>query len=182
MRLKPGLFAFVLLSLAACAPTVLGSSPYTPLEMSSDVLKSTKLKPGATWFVARTYSPEAFGISDETMSAYFDSSTFSKKKGEILRRGLGGYTATGFTAPGGWNVSLANVNARREIVDISSSGVRFRDSAEVILQIDVPPLATEDGLVRASVRLPNGDTVNVGFFASLDAPKPGTAAQPTPAH
>ncbi|MBF6595021.1 MAG: hypothetical protein IVW51_11330 [Thermaceae bacterium] len=93
-----------------------------------------------------------------------------------MRKGLGGYTIADFTTPKDWKVSLANVNARRDVVDISGGYTYFQDAAEVILQVDVPALSTDDGLVRATLRLPNGDTINIGCFATLEVPKPGTAA------
>ncbi|MBF6595020.1 MAG: hypothetical protein IVW51_11325 [Thermaceae bacterium] len=74
MRLKLGFLSVALVFLGACAPTQLGAWPSAPLEMSSDILKSTKLKPGATWYVSRLYNNTYLGISRDDMNSHFNSS------------------------------------------------------------------------------------------------------------
>ena len=167
-------------ALAACAPATRGASPGLPLEAAVD--QPARVAAGATWFVSHRYNPEYFGVTDAMLDDAVPINfgvRSSVGNVENAARDVNWIVLTRAQAPEGWEVTLARVTARRDVVrtenNPNSTRVQYREYLEFIYRVVVPAGAAS-GLRVVPVTVRQG-TREYPLTLAVAVEAPGPAAR-----
>ncbi len=132
-----GLLVFVSLLFSACAPSVPGSSRYSPIDArDSDEISITA---GPEWF-ATTLGPVglvSLRIRGNDLNDLIRAGDLIEGKTKSV--GVNWFQVQDIKAPTGWIVKLASQVGVRKILEVDGDSYRYTDSADLTWLIKVPP-------------------------------------------
>ncbi len=133
-----GLFVFVALLFTACAPSVPGSSRFTPIDARE--LDSVNVTAGSEWFIKTSSLARAFvslKTRDEALDPLFTSNS-DIQVGTVKTRSVNWLKITDIKVPTGWNVQLVAQEASRKITEVGTSSYYFFDDMNLIFSVKIP--------------------------------------------
>ena len=138
-----GLFVFVALLFSACAPSVPGSSRYSPIDARDNDFAS--ITAGSEWFVKTIGYIGLVDLKtrDDGLDPLFTSRS-DISVGTIKSRSVNWLKVQDIKAPSGWVIELAGQEVSRRITEVGSSSYRLIDSMTMTWLIKAP-LATPIG-------------------------------------
>jgi hypothetical protein len=132
------------LTLAACAPTAVGTYATNPV-VATNPVGPVKVKAGATTFVAVDYPASYFEVPaadmDQAVPINFTAQEVSGNVQSIVKP-VNWFTVKDDKVPAGWTVKSESVEARRIINNTTTTdrtiSVRYREYVRFVFSITVP--------------------------------------------
>jgi hypothetical protein len=154
-----GLLIFVSLLFNACAPSMPGSSRYTPLDARE--VRSVTVTAGAEWFIKTSSLARALvslTTRDEALDDLFTSSS-DIQVGTVKTKSVNWLKVVDTRTPTGWEVQLVGQEASRKIVEVGSRGsYYFNDDLSLVFSVKIP------------TQTPVGDYTVLMLISSIDKP------------
>jgi hypothetical protein len=133
-----GLLVFVSFLFSACAPSVPGSSRYTPIDARDS--DSASITAGPEWFVKTIGYIGLVSLKnrDEVLDPLFTSQS-DISVGTVKSRSVNWLKVQDIKAPTGWTVELVGQEASRRITEVGSTTYRLSDSMTLTWLVKAPP-------------------------------------------
>jgi hypothetical protein len=134
-----GLLVFVTFLFSACAPSVPGSSRYSPIDARD--LDSVNVTAGSEWFIKTSSLARALvslKTRDEALDSLFTSQS-DIQVGTIKTRSVNWLKIVDAKVPTGWDAQLVGQEASRKIVEVGTTSYRFTDDLNLVLSVKIPP-------------------------------------------
>ena len=133
-----GLFVFVALLFSACAPSVPGSSRYSPLDAQDSDFAS--ITAGPEWFVKTIGYIGLVDLKtrDDGLDPLFTSRS-DISVGTVKSRSVNWLKIQDIKAPTGWVIELVSQEASRKITEVGSTSYRLLDNMTMTWLIKAPP-------------------------------------------
>jgi hypothetical protein len=134
-----GLLVFVSLLFNACAPSVPGSSRYSPIDARDS--DSASITAGSEWFIKTDSLARAFvslKTRDDALDPLFTSRS-DIQVGTVKTRSVNWLQIKDMKVPTGWNVQLVAQEASRKITEVGTTSFYFIDNLDLIFSIKAPP-------------------------------------------
>jgi hypothetical protein len=133
-----GLFVFVALLFSACAPSVPGSSRYSPIDARDNDFAS--ITAGSEWFVKTLGYIGLVDLStrDDGLDPLFTSRS-DISVGTVKSRSVNWLKVQDIKAPAGWIIELVGQEASRRITEVGSSSYRLIDTMTLTWLVKAPP-------------------------------------------
>ncbi len=167
-----GLLVFVTFLFNACAPSIPGSSRYTPIDARE--ANQISITAGPEWF-AKTVGPSRL-ISLKTRNGSLNEliKREDAKKGTVKSTSVNWFKIQDIKAPIGWVIELVVQTGIREIADADDDGsYSYFDRAELTWLVKAPP-ATAAGNYPLLITVASRDDAekNAGVFLSAKITTP----------
>ncbi|WP_420593574.1 hypothetical protein [Deinococcus sp.] len=168
--MKKALLPLLALSLSACAPTVMGSQPYSPV-VADTAISPVKVSPGQTVYIQYVYPRSVLDIKKhfEALKINFDARNVSNNvlspeaKAEWLKLDTS-------EVPSNWQVSLASASIKKQIDSTSTdrlfTNVEYFEQLIVVYKVSAP--ADAKSFERLNLHFKDGqtDVGEIPLFAS----------------
>ena len=169
--MKKTLLPLLALSLSACAPTVMGSQPYSPV-VAESASSPVKISPGQTMYVQYVYPRSVLDIADgrfEALAINFEARDVKndvvspETKAEWLK-------LDDSDVPSNWKVSLSSASIKKQVnstkADRLSTHVQYREQLILVYKVSAPADAKSFEQLTLHFKDGQTDVGEIPLFAS----------------